>query len=136
MWIPTPLVLLTGRIVGRTLLIPLDSLRIVTLESPSLYSSLISLSWIFVTPSNTKSVGATAYPLPTEAIPIEFIFANLSIVTIWGNATLGLRVLSEGKLYPILLIFTFPIFPISLLKTSRTAFLPYPEVIVLIPGRE
>ena len=89
-WIPTPLVLLTGRIVGGTLLIPLDSLRIVTLESPSLYSSLISSSLLLVTPSNTKSVGATAYPLPTEDIPIELILANLSIVTIWGNATLGL----------------------------------------------
>ena len=121
---------------GGTLLIPLDSLRIVTLESPSLYSSLISSSLLLVTPSNTKSVGATAYPLPTDAIPIEIILANLSIVTICGNATLGLSVLSEGKLYTILLIFTFPIFPIVLLEISRTAFLPYPEVIVLTPGRE
>ena len=125
-----------GRITGGTLLIPLDSLRIVTLESPSLYSSLISSSLLSVTPSNTKSVGATAYPLPTEVIPIELILANLSIVTIWGNATLGLNGLSEGKLYPISVIFTFPIFPISLLEISRTAFLPYPEVIVVTPGRE
>ena len=125
-----------GRITGGTLLIPLDSLRIVTLESPSLYSSLISSSLLLVTPSNTKSVGATAYPLPTEDIPIELILANLSIVTIWGNATLGLKVLSEGKLYPILLIFTFPIFPILLLEISRTAFLPYPDVTVVTPGRE
>ena len=65
-----------GIISGGILLIPLDSLRIVTLESPSLYSSLISSSRTLVTPSNTKSVGATAYPLPTEAIPIESIFAN------------------------------------------------------------
>jgi len=35
------------------------------------YSSLISLSLSLVIPSNTKSVGATAYPLPTEVIPID-----------------------------------------------------------------
>ena len=114
----------------------MDSLRIVTLESPRVYLSSISSSNSLVTPSKTLSVGATAYPLPTELIPIDLIFANLSIVTIWGNATLGLRVLSEGKLYPILLIFTFPIFPIVSLETSRTAFLPYPEVIVVTPGSE
>ena len=123
-WIPTPFVFCVGIIVGGTLLIPLDSLRIVTLESPSVYSSLISLSSILVTPSNTKSVGATAYPLPTEDIPIKSIFANLSIVTIWGNATLGLNVLSEGKLYPISLIFVFLIPPIVLLEASRTALTP------------
>ena len=114
-WIPTPLVLSVGRIVGRILLIPLDSLRMVTWESPRVYSSLISSSLLLVTPSNIKRVGATAYPLPTDAIPIDWIFANLSIVIIWGKATLGLSVSSEGKLYPIFLIFDFLISPIVLL---------------------
>ena len=111
-------------------------MRIVTVESPRVYLSSIFLSNSLVTPSKTLSVGATAYPLPTELIPIVVIRASSSIVTIWGNATVGLSVLSEGKLYPISLIFVFLISPTVLLEDSITALTPYPEVIVVIPGRE
>jgi len=134
--IPTPLVLSVGIIIGGTLLRPLDSSRILTFESPKVYLRTISSSNFLVIPSNTLSVGATEYPLPTEDIPTDLITARLSIVTSWGNPTLGLSVLSEGKLYPISLIFVLPIFPIVLLETSARAFLPISEVIVEIPGRE
>ena len=49
---------------------------------------------------------------------------------------LGLRVLSEGKLYPISFILVFLIFPIVLLEASITALMPYVEFIVEIPGSE
>ena len=108
----------------------------VTFESPRVYLSSISSSNFLVIPSNTLRVGAIAYPLPTEDIPIDSIRARLSIVIIWGNPTLGLNVLSEGKLYPISLISVLLIFPIVVLEASAIAFLPISEVIVEIPGKE
>ena len=89
---------------------PLDAWRIDTFASPSVYLRIMSVSNILVTPSNTSKSGATPYPLPTEDIPIDLITASLSIVTSWGNPTLGLNVLSDGKLYPISLIFVLPPF--------------------------
>ena len=54
---------------------------------------------------------------------------------IWGKETLGFNVVSDGKLYPISLIFTFLILPIEVLCASRTAPLPTAVVTVVIPGR-
>ena len=74
------------------------------------------------------------YPLPTELIPIDLIDAKFSIVIIWGNPTLGLKVVSDGKLYPISLRWTLLILPIESALTSIRAPFPVSETIVVIPG--
>jgi len=134
--IPTPLEFPVGIISGVTGFIPVVFFKIVTLESPKVYCNFISLSCLPVSPSNTNNVGATAYPFPTEAIPIEPIDAKEFICITWGNATVGLNVVSDGKLKPIFCIFVFLIRPIVLLPILIIAFLPNSVVIVLIPGNE
>ena len=134
--IPTPLELPVGIIIGLTGLIPVVLLRILTWESPNVYCKSISLTCFLVSPSNNNKVGATAYPFPTEAIPIDPIDAKDFICITCGNATVGLKVVSDGKLKPIFCIFVFLIRPILELPTLITALLPNSVVIVLIPGRE
>ena len=82
------------------------------------------------------SSGADEYPLPPELIPINSKDANASMSINWGNSTVGLRVVSEGKLYPILLISVFLICPIDVLAASIIAPLPTEVVIVVMPGSE
>ena len=134
--IPTPLLLWIGRMVGVVLLIPKVFFRIVTWESPRLYFRSTSSITFLVFPSRTLSWGADEYPLPPEVIPINSNDANASISTNWGNSTVGLKVVSEGKLYPILLISVFLTCPIDVLTLSIIAPLPTAVVIVVIPGSE
>ena len=74
--IPTPLELPVGMIIGVTGFIPVVFFRIVTFESPNVYCKSISLTYSLVSPSNTNNVGATAYPFPTEEIPMDPIDAK------------------------------------------------------------
>ena len=89
-----------------------------------------------VIPSKTSNLGEVAYPLPTEAIPIDLIDARFSIFIIWGNPTVGLKVVSDGKLYPTSLILVFLICPIVFALTLIRAPFPVSERIVVIPGTE
>ena len=92
-----------GIIVGRVLLNPYVFFLISTLEFPKVYFRSTSVTCFLVFPSKTNNFGAIEYPLPTEDTPIDPKVAKDSICIIWGNPTLGLKVGSDGKLYPILL---------------------------------
>ena len=48
-----------------------DMFPIKVLINPSIYFKSISLTCFLVSPSNIINVGATAYPFPTEAIPMD-----------------------------------------------------------------
>jgi len=69
--IPTPLVFSIGSILGSVLLIPKVFFRIETWLSPRLYLRSTSDSFAFVLPSNTISLGAFTYPLPTDEIATD-----------------------------------------------------------------
>ena len=71
MLIPVPFGFCVGTILGVTGLNPYEFLRIVTEVSPTLYSMSRSVTNLSVLPSNTRSLGATLYPLPKEVIPMD-----------------------------------------------------------------
>ena len=107
-----------------------------TLVSPRVYLRSTSVICLLVFPSKTISSGADEYPFPPELIPIDSKDANASISINWGNSTVGLKVVSEGKLYPILLISVVLNCPIDVVSASIIASLPTDVVIVVIPGNE
>ena len=68
--------------------------------------------------------------MPTDSTDLR---ASNSIIC--GNEALGIKVGSDGKLYPISLSFTDLIFPIEVLTPEIIASVPSALLIVLIPGR-
>ena len=117
------------------LLIPYVFLTILTTLSPASYLISTSGTISLVFPSKTKSLGETEYPFPNEEIPIDSNEDKGDTFIIWGSNVEGLKVWSDGKLYPISLTFAFFGLPIVSLITSTMALDPTEEVIVDIPGR-
>ena len=105
-------------------------------SSPNWYFISISSTLFLVLPSKTSNVGGLIYPLPADEIPTENTLDRLSKNSTWGKFVVGLKVVSDGKSYPISLILLFLIVPILAVYGLSIAPLPVNDATEVIPGKE